>query len=130
MCRPLVHDEVQMSGLWLLALSCCTCYFGGKCPADVLVLLLKAGDQLRCPCHRPILTQSLQFSTQRRHRACSQVVAAALEVVSRSPKLLRLPFGHGLAQSLQEWRCFELECLGQFLHDIQLPFPLELTEFS
>src|SRR5438552_18686793 len=130
MCRPLVRDEVHMSWLWLLALSFCTCYFGGKCPADALVLLLKAGDQLRRPCHRPVLADGLQFSTQRRHRACSQVVAAALEVVSSSSKLLRLPFGHGLAQSLQEWRCFGLECLGQFLPDIRLPFPLELTEFS
>src|SRR5262252_595374 len=122
MWRPLVRDEVQMSELWLLALSLCTCYFGGKCPADALVLLLKAGDQLRRPCPRPVLTQRLQFSTQRRHPAGSQVVTAALEVVSRSSKLLRLPFGHGLAQSLQEWRRLELKRLCQFLHDIQLPF--------
>src|SRR5437867_10495917 len=97
MCRPLVRDEVQMSELWLLALSCCTRYFGGKCPADTLVLLFKAGDQLRRPCHRPVLTQSLQFSTQRRHRTGSQVVTTALEVVRCPFELLGLPFSHGLA---------------------------------
>src|SRR6266566_2951704 len=119
-----------MSWLWLLALSSHSCYFGSQCLADAPVLLLEAGDQLRRRLDPPVLTQSLQFSTQRRHRACSQVVAAALEVVSRLSKLLRLPFGHGLAQGLQEWRRFELEGLGQFLHDIRLPFPLELTKFS
>src|SRR5438876_598633 len=101
MCRPLVRDEVQMSELWLLALSCCTCYFGGKCPADAPVLLLKAGDQLRSPFDRSTLAQRLQFSAERGHPTGSQIVTAALEVVSRSSKLLRLPFGHGLAQSLQ-----------------------------
>src|SRR5689334_10370307 len=100
MCRPMVRDEVQMSELWLLALSLCTCYFCGKCPADALVLLLKVGDQLRRPCDRPILTDGLQFSAECGHPRGSQIVTAALEVVSRSPKLLRLPLEHCLMHGL------------------------------
>src|SRR6266566_3549033 len=100
MCRPLVRDEVQMSGLWLLALSFCTCYFGGKCPADALVLLLKAGDQLRRPFDRSTFAQRLQFSAECGHPRGSQIVTAALEVVSRSPKLLRLPLEHCLMHGL------------------------------
>ena len=33
---------------------------------------------------------------------------------------------YGLAQRLQQRWCFELKCLGQFLHDIRLTFPLQL----
>src|SRR5207247_3815026 len=109
MCRPPVHDEVHMSWLWLLAVSSCPCYFGGESLPDALVLLLKACDQLRRPFDRPALTDGLQFCTESRHRAGSQVVTAALEVVSRPFELLGLPFGHCLAQGLQQWRRFELE---------------------
>ena len=88
------------------------------------------GDQLRRPFDRSVLADSLQFGAKSRHRASSQIVTAAPEVVSRPFELLGLPLDYGLAQCLQQrWR-LELERLGQFLHDIRLAFPRELAQFG
>src|SRR2546427_6869546 len=93
------------------------CSFVGKGLANTLVLLLQACEQLRGPFDRSALADRLQFGAQHGHRACSQIVTAALEVMSHSLELFGLPLDHSLAEGLQQRRRFEFERLGQFLHD-------------